>query len=309
MYKTDTVLFVFTISSGTVFLYIGDFFMKYLNGSKTTYIETKKVDYKGLRDVPVIKFIPFKNIEWITHGFSTRLGGVSTGIYSSMNLNFVVGDEKQKVIDNHIIMAKSLGVEAENCVFSKQVHKTDILKVKKEHCGMGVVREREFDEIDGLITNEKGIMLVTSYADCVPLYFVDTKNKAIGLSHSGWRGTYDNIAKETLKRMKEEYHTESKDVITFIGPSICKNCYEVSKDLAEQFDEKYKGFNVSLYNQNKYFLDLHMANKANLLRENVPEENIHTTDICTCCNSELLFSHRASRGKRGGLCGYLMISN
>lgn len=285
--------------------------MKYLNGSQTTYIETKKVDYKGLRDVPVIKFTPFKNIEWITHGFSTRLGGVSDGIYSSMNLNFVVGDEKEKVIDNHIIMAKSLGVEAENCVFSKQVHKTDILKVTKEHCGMGVVREREFDEIDGLITNEKGIMLVTSYADCVPLYFVDTKNKAIGLSHSGWRGTYDNIAKETLKRMNEEYHTEEKDVITFIGPSICKDCYEVSKDLAEQFDEKYKGYNVSLYdkNENKYFLDLHMANKANLLRENVPAENIYTTDICTCCNPKFLFSHRASKGKRGGLCGYLMISN
>lgn len=299
----------------------------YIDGVKrSTDIKVKTVEADGNSyEVPVIYFKSYEGMNWLTAGFSTRLGGVSEGIFESMNLSFSRGDDEFRVMKNHRIMARALDTKLSDCVYSYQTHTTNVMRVDRNHAGMGFTKERSFGEMDGLITNEPGIMLITAYADCVPLFFADTKNKAIGLSHSGWKGTVNNMAEATLSAMQEAFGTDMADVVAFIGPSICRNCYEVSEDVAEEFKKRYEDTElvngtyedyehiVSLKSvldngEKKYFLNLHMANKVNMLRAGIKEENIHTTDICTCCNPKLLFSHRASKGQRGGLCAYMKIN-
>jgi len=261
--------------------------------------------------VPYIKFKCFEGIDFINYGFSTRLGGTSKGIFSSMNLSFARGDDKNCVSKNFELIADAIGTTPQNMVYAMQTHTTNVLKVGKNECGMGVVRDRDFSDIDGLITNEPGVCLVTSYADCVPLYFIDTKKKCIGLSHAGWRGTVGKIGIETVKMMTQAYDSNPQDIIAFIGPSICIDCYEVSQDVADEFSNAYSKEQMShilISKSNKKFqLNLHQANKYNLLDAGLKLENIFLTDICTCCNPDLLYSHRASKGQRGGLCGFLEI--
>ena len=286
-----------------------------LNASGTTYIEEKTVsDGDSEHVVPVIGFEPYRNYTWFTHGFSTRYGGVSDGIYKSMNLSFSQGDEERRVLRNHGIMAKTMGVELADMVYSHQTHTTNVLRVTREHAGMGFTVTRNFHDVDGFVTDVPGLMLVTAYADCVPLYFADTRLHVIGLSHSGWRGTVNNMAQATVDKMSYEFGSRPCDIAAFIGPSICASCYEVGDDVARNFRDRYGAESEKILTKKeaasevKYYLNLHAANRINMLNAGISPQNIHVTDICTCCNPELLFSHRASKGKRGGLCGYMMIN-
>lgn len=262
--------------------------------------------------VPLIRFPAFEALSFIEHGFSTRMGGVSSGIYESMNLSFHLEDSFENVSENFRRIAKALHTAPENMVYSKQTHTTNVMKAEQMHRGMGVVRERSYDNIDGLVTNVPGLCLVTSYADCVPLFFADKKTKSIGAAHSGWRGTVGNIAAVTAAKMQEEYGSKPEDIAVFIGPSICENCYEVSTDVAEQFLDSYSKEEAKHIvkcgkEPGKYQLNLQLANYYNLLHAGIRPENISISDICTCCNPKLLFSHRASKGRRGILCGFIYI--
>ena len=260
---------------------------------------------------PLIKFKCFEGIDFINYGFSTRLGGTSSGIFTSMNLSFNRGDDERSVSKNFELIADSIGTKPENMVYAMQTHTSNVLKVDKSRCGMGVTRKRDFLDIDGLITNVPGVCLVTSYADCVPLYFVDVVKKCIGLSHSGWRGTVGKIGIQTVKLMVDSFGSNPQDIIAFVGPSICSDCYEVSQDVADEFLNAYskEQINHILFSKSnkKFQLNLHQANQYNLLDAGLKPEKIFVTDICTCCNPNLLYSHRASKGERGGLCGFLEI--
>ena len=279
--------------------------INYLNFEGTT------VFHQGL--VPYFSFRNLDRIPWIRNAFSTRLGGVSEGIYGSMNLNFTRGDDEEKVRRNYELFGKATGLRTENMVMAKQTHTTNVLRVNESHMGMGIVRERNFDDIDGLITDCPGVVLVTAYADCVPLYFVDIVHKAIGLSHSGWRGTVNNMAGVTVNKMEKEFGTNPADLVAFVGPSICVNCYEVGADVADEFAKAYKSevfdgiLSIKDEKNMKFRLNLHEANRKNLLNAGLAPDNIMVTDVCTCCNPDILYSHRASRGLRGGLCGFLQI--
>ena len=197
----------------------------------------------------------------IVHGFSTRLGGVSERYLRSMNLSFSRGDNPENVLENYRRISKAIGFPVESIVTSDQTHTTNVRRVGKEDCGCGVLTPRTFHDIDGLITNEPGVTLATFYADCVPLYFYDPTHKAIGLSHSGWRGTVGNIAKATVEAMHEAYQTAPADLIAAIGPSICQDCYEVSEDVIEEFRQSYpEPFHQNLFYRKpngKYQLNLH----------------------------------------------------
>lgn len=247
----------------------------------------------------------------VKHGFSTRMGGVSEGIFSSMNLSFHRGDKEECVRENFRRIAEALGTRTEHMVFSDQTHTTNVRVVTKEDRGKGIHRPLDYQDIDGLVTNEREIMLVTVYADCVPVYLVDTKHKAIGLCHSGWRGTVGKISQETLRVMKENFQTEAEDVLASIGPSICQDCYEVSEDVVleveKSFGKECMGELAYAKENGKYQLNLWRANELALLQAGVPKHQIQTTDICTCCNSKYLFSHRATAGRRGNLAAFLEL--
>lgn len=247
----------------------------------------------------------------VYHGFSTKVGGVSEGIWESMNLSFSRGDDKASVEENFKRIAKAIGVEAEDLVFAAQTHTINVRKVGMEDRGKGFSKMLDYSDVDGLITNEPGICLTTFYADCVPLFFVDPVHKAIGLSHSGWRGTVNRMGQATLQKMKDEYGTDPSDVVAAIGPSICQDCYEVSEDVISVFQESFdkKHWNVLFYQKEngKYQLDLWKANEIILVEAGVKIDNIAVTNVCTNCNSDLLFSHRATKGQRGSLAAFMAL--
>ena len=280
--------------------------LKKRSGLETTRLVTEK-------DIPRISYISLEQYPWLINAFSTREGGVSAGMYSSMNLTFTRGDDPDKVRENFRLFGESIGVSIEQMVYSDQQHTTNVMEVTSKHHGMGILRERDFSDIDGIMTNEPGVCLVTSYADCVPLYFVDPVNRAIAASHSGWRGTVGNICQNTVNEMHRLYGSKPEDIIACIGPSICADCYEVGSDVADVFIESYgedADTVVLPHNKNipgKYQLDLTRANVINMEKAGILPEHISVPDLCTCCNSDVLHSHRGSHGQRGGLCAFLMI--
>ena len=165
--------------------------------------------------------------------------------------------------------------------------------------------------MDGLVTNIPGICLTTFYADCVPLFFVDPVKRVIGLSHSGWRGTVGKIGKSTVEKMQEEYGSNPKDILAAIGPSICQDCYEVSEDVIEEFKKAFDGeqWRDLFYRKEngKYQLNLWKANEYVFLEAGIQKEHMAVSNVCTCCNDEVFFSHRASCGRRGNLAAFLTI--
>jgi YfiH family protein len=260
--------------------------------------------------LPLLKYPLLEQTGIVEHCFTTRIGGVSKGIYESLNLSFTRGDEDAAVRENFRRLAGAMETDVSKFVFTDQTHTTNVRRVTAEDAGKGIVKERDYTDIDGLITNEPGLVLSTFYADCVPLYFVDPVHRAIGMSHSGWKGTVGKMGAATITAMKREFGTEAKDLVCAIGPSICQDCYEVSEDVADAFKEAFPGHadEILLDKKNgKYQLDLWRTNEIVLTEAGVLKENI--TNICTCCNPDLLFSHRASHGKRGNLGAFIYLRN
>ena len=242
------------------------------------------------------------------HGFSTRIGGVSEGDLSSMNLSFTRGDDPERVRENYRRIAAAVGFETDRLVLTHQTHTNHVRVVTEADAGKGFVRERDYTDVDGLVTDVPQLVLTTFYADCVPLFFIDPVHRAIGLSHSGWRGTVSDIAAVTVRTMQGEYGSRPEELLVGIGPSICQDCYEVSEDVIEEFRASYEEkLWMRLYREKgngKYQLNLWEACRQNLLRAGVLPDRIEVTDLCTCCNPQIFFSHRASGGKRGNLAGF-----
>ncbi len=284
--------------------------MKLTHASETHTLTIHQPDTPG--DPVWLSFAALEETGCVIHGFSTRLGGVSEGYLGTMNLSFSRGDVRERVMENYARLSAAIGFSTDSLVFSDQTHTDNIRTVTEADRGKGILRPRDYTDIDGLVTNIPGITLATFYADCVPLYFVDPVKKAIGLSHSGWKGTALKIGRRTVERMQKEYGTNPADVVAAIGPSICQSCYEVSGDVIEQikaaFDEAlWPGLYSDGREKGKYQLNLWAACRAAIEEAGVPGAQIYTTDLCTCCNPDFLFSHRASRGKRGNLGAFLAL--
>ena len=275
------------------------------------YKDERQIFREIEKEVPYLEYPLLTDTKIVHHGFSTRLGGVSQGCYASMNLSFTRGDDEAAVRENYHRIAKSIGVKCENMVLSQQTHTTNVRVVTEKDKGKGIVKPLDYTDVDGMVTNIHGICLVTFYADCVPLYFVDPVQKAIGLSHSGWRGTVGKIGKETIRKMEEQYGSDPKDILAAVGPSICKDCYEVSEDVILEFQKNFKEryWKDLFYRKEngKYQLDLWKANEIIFKESGILPEHIAVTNACTHCNSEILYSHRTSGDRRGNLAAFLAL--
>lgn len=259
---------------------------------------------------PYIDFTLFRDFPFLVSGFSTRLGGVSKGIFSSMNLGFNRGDSEENVRENYHRICKSIGICENDLVCNDQVHKTGIRIATEKDRGMGYNRVRTFSETDAQITNVPNVPLVVYGADCVPLFFVDPVKKAIAVAHAGWRGTAGKIASKTVQKLTEVYGCHPGDICVVIGPSICSDCYEVGEEVASQFLQ-LSGQNAAVVRpsktEGKYLLNLWEANKIVLFESGIKEEHISVSGLCTMCRQDLFFSHRATLGKRGSQAGFLML--
>lgn len=265
--------------------------------------------------VGVLRFPALGDIDLVTHAFSTRIGGVSSREFAAMNLGYGRGDPEENVEENYRRFAAAGGFVPEGMVCGCQVHKTDIRRVGEKERGIGIWRSNDCDSADGLITDTPGVTLVVFAADCVPVYFIDPEHKAIGLAHAGWRGAAAGMPAVMVRRMKSEFGTDPEKLITAIGPSICKDCFEVDEPVAREFLKlpESESF-VSGPRERpgdggvKYQVDLWECCRRSLLSAGVLPEHIAVGGVCTMENSDLLFSHRKTRGQRGSNCAMLMIN-
>ncbi|MBR1738275.1 MAG: peptidoglycan editing factor PgeF [Firmicutes bacterium] len=266
------------------------------------------VNKKG--DIEYLTFESFDKTGLVKHCFSTRKGGVSEGVYESMNLSFRK-DKRENVIENYRLLCEAIGADYRNVVFSDQVHEDRLYIVTKEDCGKGLLRESDITGYDGLITNESGVVLTTFYADCVPLYFLDKKKKVIALTHSGWKGTVKEIGRKSVEKMREKFGCECDDIIAGIGPSIGGCCFQVDMPVVEEFRKAFEFADRYIVKdesaEGKYKIDLKGINKEIMMKSGIKEENIEVSDNCTKCRGDIFFSHRNMGSERGSLAALMCL--
>lgn len=265
--------------------------------------------------LPMVESPLFQRETELQHGFSTRKGGVSKEHLASLNLSFSVEDAKENVLENFRRIGERFGKTPEDFVLSKQSHETKVLKVGRKDRGKGITKDRDYEGIDALITDEEGIILSCFSADCVPILFYDPIHKAVGACHSGWRGTKGKILQNVVEEMRKHFSSNPAEILIAIGPSICKEQYVVSEDLALSFLEDYPDLGedssspIQRISKDKFQLDLWDLNSRIALDCGIKEEHISISGYCTMENPELFFSHRYSQGKRGLQGAFICIQD
>lgn len=260
--------------------------------------------------VSYLTFPSFSAFPFINHAFSTRIGGVSQSEFSSMNLSFGRGDSDENVLKNYHLFCNAAGFAFNSLTASAQDHHTVVRRVTKEDRGVGIYKPKDRTSVDGLLTDEPGVTLVTYYADCVPLYFLDPVRRAVGLAHAGWRGTVAGMGQKMVEAMQKEFGSDPRDLIAAVGPSIGPCCYEVDSPVADAFAAHLEWQPETLLKDcgaGKYMLDLWEANRRILCGAGVLPGHITVAGLCTRCHADWLYSHRASGGKRGGMAAFLCL--
>ena len=255
-----------------------------------------------------VVYITSPNIKTV-HAFTTRLGGVSNGIYESLNLAQRAGDDFESVKENYSRLALALGISTDDLVCSTQVHGTFIRVATNED--RGKLFKPNPHQADGIITQTPGVALMVFTADCVPILLYDPVKKVAAAVHAGWRSTVANITGIAVEKMNIEFGCSPSDIAAAIGPCISKCCFETDKDVAIAFGEvlKESTYADECYSKskNKYMVDLKEANRILLTRAGLTD--ICLSDECTFCSSEKYWSHRKTNGKRGSQAAIISISN
>jgi polyphenol oxidase len=243
----------------------------------------------------------------IIAGFTTRLAGNSINYYQSLNMGLHVNDDPADVINNRELLASEICIPLNDWVCGEQVHDSVIRKVTSEDKGSGVKdMESALSGIDGIYTNEKGILLTAFFADCVPIFYFAPKHHLVGIVHAGWKGSVEEIAPKMIKHWVDKEQVDPKDIHVTIGPSICMNCYEVDQRIIDKVDQ----LNLSVLPYNKvndlsFKLNLKQLNMQLLLMSGVIQQHIQVTEYCTSCQSDLFYSHRKEKGKTGRMLGFI----
>ncbi len=273
-------------------------------------VEIKEAFEVVKKDGVVFLSIPsFERTGLVKHCFTTRIGGVSQGIYNSLNTSLDKEDSEENVRRNLELVCSVVDIDYTKLVLSDQTHEDNIRVVTEADIGKGITIASDILNTDGLMTNIPGIPLITFYADCVPLFFLDTKQRAIAVTHSGWKGTVLKIGAKTIKQMAEVYGTKPEDCLVGIGPSIEMDCFEVGPEVAQEFRDAFDNWTefIKPFGDDKLKIDLWKVNKLMLMKAGVPEENITISGYCTKCNEDLLFSYRRDKGRTGSLSAIMEL--
>jgi len=275
---------------------------------KVISISSKVMRSFSKNGVKVLKFTALDAFSHINHAVSTRDGGVSTQKeLSSMNLGTHTSDSIDNVRENYKRFCDASGFDAQRIVLGNQTHSANIRYATEDDMGKGVFRDRDYTDVDALVTDIRNLPLVIHTADCVPVSFVDMKGRAIGNAHCGWKGTYHSLASLTAKELYDRFGVPAKDLFCTIGPCICADCYEVSKELYDDFVLKFGKRETLVCKNDRYYIDLPGLNKELLIEYGVKKDNIVLSDICTCENTDLLYSHRGQGPERGIFASFLEL--
>lgn len=237
----------------------------------------------------------------VIHAVTTRPGGVSEGIYASLNLGRGRGDERPRVVENYRRVCAALGVDMHRMVSSSQVHGDEIRKVTSVDIGKGLDREIDYDA-DGLITDIPGVTLTVFGADCLTILLYDPVRRVIGAVHAGWRGTALSIVERAVERMKSDYGCRPEHILAAIGPGISRCCFETDRDVPEAMEKALGDAAFAFVDKKengKYHVDLKGINSLWLNRCGILTTNIDISPDCTMCAHEKYWSHRFTKGQRG----------
>lgn len=243
--------------------------------------------------VPRYRFESFAGSE-VIHGVLTRLGGVSTGAFSTLNVGRAFGDDPNSVDANHQAIYRALGVRPEAVVTAQQVHGDRVVIVSPGTGGQTVA------ETDALISNVPGLLLLMRFADCVPVFLYAPRQGAVGLAHAGWQGTLRRIAAKTAQAMISAYGCSPGQLYAGLGPAIGPCCFEVGPEVAHAMSEAAPSPDRVIARRlpsGKAHVDLWQANALQL--EEIGVAHIEVCDLCTCCHPDLFFSHRGEKGHTG----------
>lgn len=225
----------------------------------------------------------FNNFENITHLFSSRIGWDQKNIFNDLS--------------------KILNLPDERIYRAKQVHGKDVIVIdKQDNKTIGS------KEVDGLVTNIKGVALCTYHADCVPIYFYDKEKNVIGMAHAGWKGTLKNIAEAIIDNMLKYYNSNINNIVAAIGPSIGACCYEIGEDVEKLFKERYNKPEILIKKDGKIYLDLWKANIINLENAGIKDDNIYKSSFCTACNLDTLYSYRKEKGTKNRMIAAITLN-
>lgn len=265
-----------------------------------------------LREVNGLQYyiIPsFEETGLVKHGFTTRVGGISSEPFNTLNLGLNTEDDKENIMKNFECVSNAFNVPMGKMVLSDQVHGTAIRIITEEDAGKGLVKSMDYQNIDGLLTNVKGLMLFNFYADCVPIFYMDKIKKVIGVAHAGWKGTVGRIAEKMITTMKNTYDSNSEDILIGIGPSIGACCYPVKKDVYDKFNEKLSCVEGIFRKESSdvWKLDLWKANKKILEENGILSRNITIGGLCTSCNNDKFFSYRKENGNTGRMAALIQL--
>lgn len=268
--------------------------------------------YTGCEPLTLLEFPLFKGFERnISHFVSTRLGGISSKEYSTLNLGLNQADLPANVIENRNKLAYSLGISINAFVFARQTHSRNVFRVREKDRGKGsLTRETAIADTDGMITNVPDICLVTLAADCVPILFFDPENNAIGVAHAGWKGTVIRTPEAVVSAMVNEFGSNPSKVLVVIGPSAGSCCYEVGNDVIAEVEKSFgkdSGILIPSGTNGKMKFDMWEANKISLIETGVNVQNIQPACICTLCKNDLFFSAR--KGDLGRFGAGIMLKN
>lgn len=241
------------------------------------------------------------------HGFSTRMGGVSTGEFASLNLGVRRGDDRACVLKNYEIFGAAVGFDPKKLTAAVQVHRDDVKLVTAADWGKGLYEHTDY-EADGLITNVPGTALMVYSADCGTLLFEDKRTGAVGACHAGWRGTALGIAKKTVLEMQKHFGTNPEDLTVALGPCIGACCFETDSDVPEAMKNALGADAETAITPkgDKYYVNLKAINRLWLLRTGVLAENIDVCPLCTACDPETFWSHRRHGDSRGSLAAVIV---
>lgn len=262
------------------------------------------------RDLIYLKIDSFSKFA-VEAYFTTRIGGISSGAYDSLNLGLHVGDKRENVLKNREKLANSIGVKARSFVAAEQVHGGDTYIVEEKDQGAGALDYQDsIPGVDALITAKKGLPLISFYADCVPLFFLDPVKRVVALAHAGWRGTVKKIGRQTVLQMNKYFSSKPGDIIVAVGPSISRDYYEVNDRVIEEFERAFSGYKEFIVYRGKerYLLDLWQANVLPLEELGIDKDNIFISNLCTFQNAQYFYSYRREEGKTGRMASIIYLS-
>ena len=256
--------------------------------------------------------------EGVTAFSTTRKGGVSQGNYSEFNINDYCGDCAEHVAENRRKLADELGISTDHIILPHQVHGVEVRQVAGDYFSMPEnIRKMILEGVDAVMTNEKGVCIGVSTADCIPVLIHDPQRHAVAAIHAGWRGTVARIVEKTLRAMKANYGTEASETVAIIGPGISLRNFEVGQEVYDAFAAA--GFEMQDIAQRfpckadpgkeKWHIDLPLCNKLQLTRSGVREQNIVCSGICTYDNADDFFSARRLGIDSGRIYTGIMIKH